>query len=75
MSRTKDGFTNTSKDKKVDDEGHEDLLAKEDFNISHYNKWKKMYKSGTNPRKALKGTGLTTKDINLFLKIYNKRNR
>ena len=74
MARTKDGFTNTSKDKKVDDEGHEDLLAKEDFNISHYNKWKKLYKSGGNMNKNLPKE-ITTGDLKKFLKIYNKRNR
>ena len=44
------------------------------FSISNYNKWKKMYESGTNPRKALKGTNITIKDLNLFLKLYKKKN-
>ena len=45
------------------------------FSISNYNTWKKMYESGTNPRKALEGTGITKKDINLFLKLYKKKNK
>ena len=34
-----------------------------------------MYESGTNPRKALEGTGITKKDIDLFLKLYKKKNK
>ena len=44
------------------------------FSISNYNKWKKAYESGGNMRKALKGTNITIKDLNLFLKLYKKKN-
>ena len=42
--------------------------------LIHYNKWKKLYESGGNMRKALKGTNITIKDLNLFLKLYKKKN-
>ena len=44
------------------------------FSISNYNKWKKAYESGSNMRIPLKGTNITIKDLNLFLKLYKKKN-
>jgi hypothetical protein len=42
--------------------------------LLHYTKWKKAYESGSNMRKALQGTGVTIKDIKLFMRLYKKRN-
>ena len=41
-------------------------------NISKYKKWKKLYESGGNMRKA--GLNITKKELELFLKLYKKRN-
>ena len=40
--------------------------------LGKYNKWKKLYESGGNMRKA--GLNLTKKELELFLKLYRKRN-
>jgi len=40
--------------------------------LSKYNKWKSLYESGGNMRKA--GLNITKKELELFLKLYKKRN-
>ena len=40
--------------------------------LSKYNKWKSLYDSGGNMRKA--GLNITKKELELFLKLYKKRN-
>ena len=40
--------------------------------LSKYNKWKSLYESGGNMRKA--GLNITKKELELFLKPYKKRN-
>ena len=70
-------LTDSKRSKKYINKANENIKvasSSKPFSISNYNKWKKMYESGTNPRKALEGTGITKKDINLFLKLYKKKN-
>ena len=40
--------------------------------LSKYNIWKSLYESGGNMRKA--GLNITKKELELFLKLYKKRN-
>ena len=40
--------------------------------LSKYNKWKSLYESGGNMKKA--GLNITKKELELFLKLYKKRN-
>ena len=40
--------------------------------LSKYNKWKSLYESGCNMRKAV--LNITKKELELFLKLYKKRN-
>ena len=40
--------------------------------LSKYNKWKSLYESGGNMRKA--GLNITKKELELFLKLYKRRN-
>ena len=40
--------------------------------LSKYNKWKSLYESGGNMRKA--GLNITKKELELFLKLYKNRN-
>ena len=42
------------------------------FDLAKYNKWKSLYESGGNMRKA--GLNITKKELELFLKLYKKRN-
>jgi ASC-1-like (ASCH) protein len=49
-------------------------MASEVFDMRKYNKFKKAYESGTNMKKAL-GPKTTVKEINLFMKLYNKNKK
>ena len=49
-------------------------MASEVFDMRKYNKFKKAYESGTNMKKAL-GSKTTVKEINLFMKLYNKNKK
>jgi ASC-1-like (ASCH) protein len=49
-------------------------MASEVFDMRKYNKFKKAYESGTNMKKAL-GPKTTVKEINLFIKLYNKNKK
>ena len=48
-------------------------MASEVFDMRKYNRFKKAYDSGSNMKKAL-GPKTTVKEINLFLKLYKKKN-
>ena len=48
-------------------------VAGSTFNISKYNKWKKLYESGGNMRKNLP-KDITIGDLKKFMKLYKKRN-
>ena len=49
-------------------------MASKVFDMRKYNKFKKAYESGTNMKKAL-GPKTTVKEINLFIKLYNKNKK
>ena len=49
-------------------------MASEVFDMRKYNRFKKAYESGTNMKKAL-GPKTTVKEINLFIKLYNKNKK
>ena len=49
-------------------------MTSEVFDMRKYNKFKKAYESGTNMKKAL-GPKTTVKEINLFIKLYNKNKK
>ena len=70
-------LTDSKRPKKYINKANENIKvasSSKPFSISNYNKWKKAYESGGNMRKALKGTNITIKDLNLFLKLYKKKN-
>jgi len=49
-------------------------MASEVFDMRKYNRFKKAYESGTNMKKAL-GPKTPIKEINLFIKLYNKNKK
>ena len=70
-------LTDSKRPKKYINKANENIKvasSSKPFSISNYNKWKKAYESGGNMRKALKVTNITIKDLNLFLKLYKKKN-
>ena len=48
-------------------------VAGSTFSLSKYNKWKKLYEGGGNPRKNLP-KDITIGDLKKFMKLYKKRN-